>query len=388
MAQGAPEAVSVGSSAEEPEPTKSGRNRNWAVEEVLAACMAAGRANEESATATAETRGALMAKYFLKYAEQFEEDGQWPVFKAKGVVVSPEEAANERNIMITVGRDKKDHAISLKAKTMWAAAQHIWDVYDSMLAVYGDTQEKGLPSGTQREEFIANLTLAWHQHKKGGNTPEAQSVPPGKTYIELVCFLKLGPALLGGRNDPNFMGDVQRFEQSIAEDGRNTGRAAQRAKKREREDEEHRERVGKRLKSAAPAQNLSMLTENRGLVASMQEVNISTAMKDRLQVLQETMKYATDDATREMLAKCIVQNALRGFGAAGGGGLPDPDADVCSTPLTQVQVRGGGAASSSVSPATGNTLRFGSTEQQAGMHASDTDHHGPVDTGAEGSRQL
>ena len=75
------------------------------------------------------------------------------------VAVSPEEEACEHNFMMPVSKDKKDHVISKKASDVWAVAKHLWRVYESMLVVISDTQEKGLPSGTQVADFIEQLTL-------------------------------------------------------------------------------------------------------------------------------------------------------------------------------------------------------------------------------------
>ena len=273
-----------------------------------------------------------MGKYFLRYAQQFESEGQWQVFKNDAhtrVAVSPEQAALERNVMIHVAKDKKDHAIHDRAKKVWAAAQHLWDVYDGMLAVFGDTQEKGLSSGTRREEFIQKLTLAWHKHKHGGNKPDATSVPPGKTNIDLACFLKLGPALLGGRNDVNFMPDAEHFLKAM--DGRVHTRESQRKKKKQRGAEEHRERVGKNLGGPGAATGMQVLQQYHDSIAA---VNMSKAIASRVQNLEKAMKYAPDDATKAMLAKCIVDAALGRMDFAASVRPPDtsPATSLLSTP--------------------------------------------------------
>ena len=153
------------------------------------ACMAASRANREMGESMWQTRASAASRYFLGLAQQLEEENAWNVFKTEGskkVAVSPEEAHADRNVILTQ-HGKKTHAVLAKAQQMWSTAvTHLWGVYENLLVVNGETQEKVLPSGKTVEEIIEALTLAWHQHKNGGNKPDATVVPGGKPNIDLA----------------------------------------------------------------------------------------------------------------------------------------------------------------------------------------------------------
>ena len=134
------QSVGVAAPARAPAPRKS---RNWTLEEVLVACMAASRANMEMGEAKVETRAAAMARFFRSFAEQLEQDEQWNVFKTEGkfkVYVSPAAAAAERNILITDGRNMSC-AILSKAQSVWSTSLHVTNLMDTMLVTNSETQE-------------------------------------------------------------------------------------------------------------------------------------------------------------------------------------------------------------------------------------------------------
>ena len=82
MSAGQPVVPSGGGAAKPPDMSKNARGRNLALPEVLVACMAAGRANEECGESTVEVRGAAMARFFREYAQQLHEEVDWPVLCA------------------------------------------------------------------------------------------------------------------------------------------------------------------------------------------------------------------------------------------------------------------------------------------------------------------
>ena len=152
-----------------------------------------------------------------------------------------------------------------------------------------ESQEKVFPSGKTLEVIIRELTLAWHQHKHGGNKPEATSVSAGKPNIDLVCFLKLGPALLGGKNDVNFMHDAAHLHKAM--DAQDCTRMTQRANKKQRVDQDHQDRVGTQLAGSRAASGMQLLHQIPGLVDSMRAVNISTAITSRMEERSHLYRY-------------------------------------------------------------------------------------------------
>ena len=365
--RGAAAGAGAGEGADHATQCKTGRGRNWTFEEVYVACMAASRANREMGESTWQTRASAAARYFLALARQLEEENAWNVFKTEGskkVAVSPEEAHAERNVIVSQN-GKKIHAVLVKAQQVWSTAvTHLWGVYEKLLVVNGETQEKVLPSGKTVEEIIEALTLAWHQHKHGGNKPDATVVPGGKPNIDLACFLKLGPALLGGANDVNFMPSAEELHKAMQ--GHVHTREAQRGKKKQCLADENRDRVGKNLGGSGAASGMRVLQQSPGLVDSMRVLQQSPGLLDsmritaRMEALQTAMKFATDDATKAMLSRCMTDVALghMDFAASVRPSHTSPAPSMLSTPLTAPHPHGAGGSPGSISPAGAQALSF------------------------------
>ena len=111
-----------------------------------------------------------------------------------------------------------------------------------------------------------------------------------------------------------------------------------------------------------------------GLAESRRALDIAKAIKSRMQALEDAMTYAPDDATKTMLARCMVEVALGrlDFAASVCPGAPaavsdmSPAVGLLSTPHTSLQPRVGGAASSSVSPPRACALTFDMEEGGCG----------------------